>query len=226
MSENLHAKHRERMRKRYLATGENGFQDHELLELILFYAIPRKDTNEIAHRLLKRFQTLEGVFSASVDELVQVEDIGSQSAIFIKTVFDMHNRLLRDDERTSYTTYEEIGELLLKRYKHIEVETMMLFLFDKKGRISREAIIAIGNSDDAMFNMKNIVSIAAAQGAYFAVVAHNHPSGNPKSSFDDKVSTLQIKEALENLDVRLKEHYIIADGAYSGLFHDDYTMKH
>ena len=87
MSENLHAKHLERMRKRYLATGENGFQDHELLELILFYTIPRKDTNEIAHRLLHRFQTLEGVFSASIDELTQVEDIGTQSAIFIKTVY-------------------------------------------------------------------------------------------------------------------------------------------
>ena len=225
MSENLHAKHRERMRKRYLATGENGFQDHELLELILFYTIPRKDTNEIAHRLLHRFQTLEGVFSASIDELTQVVDIGPQSAIFIKTVFDMHNRLLRDDERTTYTTYEEIGEMLLKKYKHIEVETLVLFLFDKKGRINREAIISVGNSDEAMLNMKNIVAVSASQGAYFAVVAHNHPSGNPKSSFDDKVSTLQIKEALENLNIKLKEHYVIADGVYTGVFHDDYTMK-
>lgn len=72
MSENLNAKHRERMRKRYLATGENGFQDHELLELILFYTIPRKNTNDIAHRHLHRFQTLEGVFSASVDELMRL----------------------------------------------------------------------------------------------------------------------------------------------------------
>jgi DNA repair protein RadC len=104
-------------------------------------------------------------------------------------------------EGCDYTTYEEIGELLLKKYKHIEVETLMLFLFDKKGRINREAIISVGSSDEAMFNMKNIVAVSASQGAYFAVVAHNHPSGNPKSSFDDKVSTFQIKEALENLNI-------------------------
>ena len=76
-----------------------------------------------------------------------------------------------------------------------------------------------------MLNMKNIVAVSASQGAYFAVVAHNHPSGNPKSSFDDKVSTLQIKEALENLNIKLKEHYVIADGVYTGVFHDDYTIK-
>ena len=142
----------------------------------------------------------------------------------LKTKTNKANRLLRDDERTTYTTYEEIGELLLKKYKHIEVETLMLFLFDKKGRINREAIISVGSSDEAMFNMKNIVAVSASQGAYFAVVAHNHPSGNPNSSFDDKVSTLQIKEALENLNIKLREHYIIADGTYSGVFHDDYTM--
>ena len=223
MSENLHAKHRERMRKRFLETNSDGFSDHELLEILLFYAIPRKNTNDIAHRLLNRFGSFEGVFSASIDELTQVEDIGETSAIFIKTVFALHKRMLIDEMPDTYKTFEEIGELFVKKYKYIKNETMMFLIFDKRGRICRELTIASGDSDSASVDMKKMIAAAACKEAYFAAVAHNHPSGLQKFSFDDEYVTITIRETLQTMGIKLVDHYLITDGEYKGMLNGNFA---
>ena len=217
MSEQLHAKHRERMRTRFVETNAAGFSDHELLELILFYAIPRKNTNDIAHRLIHHFGSFEGVFCASTDELQQVEGVGASAAVYLKSIFAAHNRMMLSTERETYKTYEQIGELFVKKYRHINIETMILLLFDKKGRICREVTIAAGDTNGASVDMKKIASACACENACFAAVAHNHPSGNIKSSFDDEYVTVNINDALQNMRVKLIDHYIIADGNYQGI---------
>ncbi len=217
MSENLHAKHRERMRARFIETNAAGFSDHELLELILFYAIPRRNTNDIAHNLIHHFGSFEGVFCASIDELQQVEGIGATAAVYLKSIFAAHNRMMLNTEHETYKTYEEIGELFVKKYRHINTETMILVLFDKKGRICREVTIAVGDTNGASVDMKKLAAACACENASFAAVAHNHPSGNIKSSFDDEYVTVNINDALQNMRVKLIDHYIIADGNYQGI---------
>lgn len=221
-TKNVHAGHRERMRDRFEGSRGKGFEDHELLEMLLFYAIPRGNTNDIAHMLLQKFGSLEGVMSSSLEELSMIKGIGKNSAILIKIAFELHMRMLCDTGKDeTYTTYDEIGEYLLKLFLHIRVETVILLLFNKKGKIIKTATLATGNGDRASIDMKELVTVSATGGASSAVIAHNHPSGRAEPSFDDRVVTLQVEEILRSLEIKLVEHYVIADGVYSGVKHNN-----
>ena len=116
--ENVHAGHRERLRTRFIEDGEH-FETHELIELLLGYSIPRRDTNRLAHILLNRFGSFEGILSADMDELISVEGIGPKSAIMIKLIDELHSRSdkTKGTDRTVYNTEEKIGKLLLKKYR-------------------------------------------------------------------------------------------------------------
>lgn len=223
MAENLHSKHRKRMKKRFIETNSDGFSDHELLEMLLFYIIPRKNTNDIAHRLLNLFGGFEGVFSASIADLIQVEDVGEISAVFIKNMFAIHKRMLIDNMPDTYKTFEEIGELFVRKYKYIKNETMMFLIFDKRGRICRELTIASGDSDSAAVDMKKMISAASCDEAYFAAVAHNHPSGVQKFSFDDEYLTVTIRDTLQTIGIKLVDHYLITDDTYKCMINGSFT---
>ena len=219
---NVHVGHRARMRNRFENTRGKDFQDHELLEMLLFYAIPRGNTNDTAHLLLQKFGSLEGVLSSSIEELSMVKGIGRNSAILIKTAFELHIRMLCDTGKDeTYTTYDEIGEYLLKLFLHIREETVILLLFNKKGKIIKTTTLATGDGDRAPIDMKKLVTVSAMVGASSAVIAHNHPSGRAEPSFDDRVVTLQVEEILRSLGIKLVEQYIIAEGIYSGVKHSN-----
>lgn len=224
MADNIHAQHRERLRNRYLNSDQQGFADHELLELLLFYSIPRRNTNDIAHELLNKFGSLEKVMSARVEELIQVDGIGMNSAILIKTVFDMHNRVLKNfDKSETFVTYEQIGDYFLKFFKHINVETMILLLFDRKGRIHRTVTVASGDCTSAVVDMKTMLSSLISVSAYSAAIAHNHPNGCLEFSFDDKFATIQIEEIFKTMGIKFIDHYVIAENKYLGIKHSDCT---
>ena len=221
-NKNIHAGHRGRLKKRFAETQGKGFEDHELLELFLFYSIPRNDTNATAHMLLDRFGSLEGVMAASTEELIQVDGIGKSTALLIKAGFELHMRMLCDvPKNATFNTYEEIGEHVVKLFTHIKTETVMLLLFDKKGRIIRTSTIAAGNTDRAMVDMRKLLTFSIADGASKAAMAHNHPSGVTDASFDDRVITMQVEELLRSLGIKLVEHYIVADGNYAGIKHNN-----
>lgn len=223
MAEDLHQYHRERMRNRIINYGLDSFEDHELLEVLLYSAYPRKNTNDIAHRLLRRYNGFKGIFSAEIDDLMLVEGIGRNTAVMIKVFDKVLRRLQMESTPKYFSTYEEIGELFTLKLANEKVEKMILLLFTKRGELCREIEVASGSDSKALVNIKKLVSSAACAEAHFAAVAHNHPNGILRSSFDDKKVTVYIRDLLKSLGVNLVDHFIVADGKYTGILKDDNT---
>lgn len=221
MAESIHKKHRNRVREKFKRCGGAAFHDHELLEMMLFYSIPRGDTNETAHRLLERFGTLEKITNASIAELEMVDGVGEKTAIYLKMLFEYHYRVLTQvGKGQTFTTYEEIGDYFLKLFTHISVETMMVILFDKKGRITRTLSVATGDFVGARVDMKALIASAISESAHAVAVAHNHPSGVLSPSLDDRFITTEIDNIMRSLSVKFIDHYIVSENGYIGVNHD------
>lgn len=213
----LHAAHRERMREKLAVSGASVFNDHELLELLLFGAMPRVNTNSIAHALIDRFGSLPAVLRATISELTQVDGVGPASAALIKTAFELHVRLSAETEETVYTTFEDVGELFLREYAESDVERVTLALFDKRGHNTLCRVISKGSPDGAPFDTREMVSLALHPSTAFAAIAHCHPSGLAMPSAADQIATRQAQTAFDSIHVKFIDHYIIADGRYVGI---------
>lgn len=226
-SENLHANHRARMRERFLNGGADTMQDHELLEMLLYYAIPRQNTNPTAHMLLNRFQQLDKLFAASPSELKQVEGVGEMVAVLMKLVFELHKRMTRGahPQEQTYTTYDEIGEYLLDQFVGEQAEQLMLILLDKKGRIDRSVFISEGTADFTAFDLKKIVESLSSKAAVRAVLAHNHPSGVAVPSYEDHQVTIDCEEVCALLGIELFEHFVVTEDTYVGIKRDRFGLK-
>ena len=130
----IHAGHRQRMKERFLAGGLDGFSDHEVLELILFYAIPRRDVNELSHRLVERFGSFRAVFDADYEDLCKVDGIGENAAILIKLMSESFRKYALSDGKDVmlYDTLQKVGEYAVKLYIGVSVEKLYALLFDNK----------------------------------------------------------------------------------------------
>ena len=186
----LHDGHRQRSKRRYLALGAEGLEDHQLLELLLFYAIPRQDTNETAHRLIQRFGSLQGVLHAAPEELTSVEGVGENAAVLVRLVGDM--------------------ELLAGEKK----EMLYQVCLDAKGKLLTCRCISKGSVAASPVSVRQVVENALYAGASSIILAHNHPSGVALPSQQDLLVTRQIQEALSPLNIRLADHVVVADSDY------------
>lgn len=214
--ENIHAKHRERMRARFLKGGYAQMADHEKLELLLFYACARKDTNPLAHRLLHRFGSLAGVFDAPYQELLEVDGIGEVGATLLKLV-PMFLRDYESDKLSQVRLHDgdAIGSYLVKQfigYEHQEV--LMAVGLNRKGSVISCAILAEGSIDTLPIYVRKIAEHAIRSCADSIILAHNHPSGNLIPSVQDVQVTRDVFHALQLLQIPLRDHYIISGRDY------------
>ena len=216
----VHDGHRERKKAQYRRCGSDPFADHELLELLLFFAIPRVDTNPAAHALLDRFGSLQAVFAASVEELEQVPHIGPNAALLISMIPALHRRAMVSaaNSEVILDTRIRIGEYFRELLSTETREVMYQLCLDAKGR--RRNIYKVGEGDIASvtLNKRQIVENAINSKAAMVALAHNHPSGVAFPSPEDREATLQIQDALEVIDVRLVEHIIVADNDYISMW--------
>jgi DNA repair protein RadC len=222
----IHDGHREKMRQRYLKSGLDSFADHEALELLLYYAIPRQDTNPIAHALMERYDSLSAVLKAPVEDLQKVSGIGESAAILLNLVTQLNTKArLSDAEReTVLNSLESVGNFLLNRFAEERNEVVYQLCLDRKGKLVACKRLGEGSVTNAELDIRKVVENAILTSASAVILAHNHPSGIALPSQDDYAATDRTKAALKTIGVELVDHIIVADGDYVSLASSGYLM--
>ena len=211
----LHDGHRQRLIQRFLEEDLDNFESHNVLELLLFYAIPRKDTNELAHVLIDTFGSLKGVFDAPYEELVKVNGIGPNAAALLKLVPSLTRTYYSSDARGMILdTSEKSGEYFLPYYIGQTEEVVRLACLDAGGKVISNQIRHRGSANAAEVNIRKIVNIALRNNAMGVILAHNHPGGLPLPSEEDVATTKSIREALIPMGILLMDHIIVAGQDY------------
>lgn len=207
----IHDGHRERLRRKFLSDAT--LEKHELLELLLFYVIPRRNTNEIAHRLLDRFGSLRQVFSADLSQLLRVEGVGPRTALFLKVIAATGAATYteRACKLRRISTEEELHRYLSGLLLPSSVEEVYLLLFSGNGRLIHTERLATGLAWSSQFSLRKAVQLACRHHAATAILAHNHPEGIAVPSAQDVESTLRFRQALSLANVSLINHYIVCE---------------
>lgn len=207
-----HSGHRKRMKNKYLAHGLDVFETHEILELALYYAIPMKDTNPIAHRLLDKFGSLSAVMDAPLDILVEC-GITENAAIFLKLIPDLLSVYMDDkfNNTEKVITVDNLPKKFINKFLGKNYEMVYLLLMDSKFKELYCGIVSKGSITNADVNIPKVCELAVRYCARYAVIAHNHPSGICLPSNADLKVTARLYQALNVINVELLDHYIVAD---------------
>ena len=220
----IHDGHREKMRQRFLKGGLDSFADHEALELLLYYAIPRRDTNPIAHALMERYGSLSAVLAAPVEDLKKVEGVGESAAILLKLAPQLYRKAKMSDaeQETILSSVERVGAYLLERFAGEKNEVVYQLCLDRKGKLLVCKKLGEGGVTSADLDIRRLVENALLTGASSVVLAHNHPSGVALPSRDDYAATDRAKTALNVVGVALTDHIIVADGDFVSMADSGY----
>ena len=223
--ENIHEKHRERLRNLYKNFGIDSFSDHEVLEMLLYFSIPRKDTNETAHKLINKFGSLSAVLEANAHDLLSVSGIGAKSAEHISYTGAVI-RAYENDKAKQYAILEASSELsdpktikniLTGLFSGIKNEAFYLIFLNTRKKIIGKEKLTEGTIDTAEVYSRNVITAALRANAHSVIMAHNHLSGNPYPSNSDLSTTRVVQNALRTINVQLIDHYIIGGKEVSGI---------
>ncbi len=212
---NVHEGHRERLRQRFLNEGLDGFQDHNVLELLLFYSIPMKDTNKEAHALIDTFGSLSAVFDADYEALCEVNGIGERTASLIKLVPSLFNKYETDKLNHSeviLNSSELAAKYAAPYFKGITEEKLYVMCLDSKCKLLSICLVSDGTVDESRVNTRKIIELAYKNKASNVILVHNHPSGVTAPSNSDINTTIGMVDLLEDVGLRLNDHIIIGHG--------------
>ena len=220
MSDHLHDGHRDRVKDKFL---ESGFTKetpaHEILELVLFYSVPRKDTNELAHKLLNEFGSLSGVLNARPEQLMKFPGITKNTAVLFKMILEtarVYNIEVASD-RNVFKSSEEIGEYIFGQFVGVPDEKFGLLSLSNNGKLLSYDIVSVGDISSVGVSTRKVIEIVLRSRATTVVIAHNHPGGLALPSATDLETTKRIAEALKHIGVHLYDHIIVADGDFVSL---------
>lgn len=224
--ENIHRGHREKMRQRFLKGGLEHFADHEALEILLYYAIPRQDTNPIAHRLMERYGSLSAVLTAPVEDLKKVEGVGESAAVLLLLAGQIGRKARLSDvaQSRALTDVESVGAYLLERFAGEIHEVVFQLCLDRKGKLLACKRLNDGGASSATLDVRKMVENAILTSASTVILAHNHPSGIALPSDDDCAATTRAVRALETIGVTLADHIIVADGDFVSMAQSGYLV--
>ena len=215
-TESIHKGHRDRLKQRFLEEGLDNFTDIQVLELLLFFAIPVKDTNPIAHALLDHFGSLSQVLEADVEELKKVPGIKDHAATLLALVTQLcrYYQVNCAQQNQILTTLEDCGRYLVPRFFGRTKETVFLLCLDAKCKVLCCKEIGEGSVNAASISVRKVVETALNANATSVVLAHNHPSGLALPSDEDVLTTKRLHNALQAVDIVLADHMVVADGDY------------
>lgn len=205
-----HSGHRQRLRESFLKGGLQSFPPHNVLELLLFYAVPRQDTNELAHTLINQFGTVSGVLNAPYEELVKVKGLGENGAVLLKLIpelmsiytVDLHSKKTMDNAKT-------VCDYFYGCYIGVNSEQLRVCCLDDKLGIISCNVIADGGVNTLSLNVRKIVEEVYRNNASLILIAHNHPNGKAVPSDEDIKSTRQLYNILSGVGITLLDHIIV-----------------
>lgn len=211
---NIHEGHRNRLKQRYMAEGLDNFDPINVLELLLFYCVQRKDTNPLAHRLLERFGSLADVLDASPAELMQVKGVTEHIATFLSMISDLNRYYLVDNAQKIkiLNTTEDSCKYVTPLFENRKQETVFLLCLDAKCKVLCCKNLGEGSVNSANISVRKIVETAMNANATSVILAHNHPSGLAIPSEEDIQTTMRLARALNLVDIVLADHIIVAGG--------------
>lgn len=215
--------HRERVRKKFLENGFNGLEDYEILELLLFYVIPRKDTKAIAKELIKKFKNLANVIKADTLELKTIDGLGASSITFLKMMGALPEKIYKDelknqklikDDKNKITDKEALLKFLRNKIGYEDVEKFYVIYLSSSNEVIAFEESSSGTLDRSSIYPREIYKRVIMENAKSIIIAHNHPSGNTCPSKCDIDITNEIAKGLKNFGALLLEHIIITRDSY------------
>ena len=208
---NVHAGHRKRMRESFIKRDFDSMPEHEILEVLLFYAHPRNDTNALAHTLINTFGSLENVLSAPYEELIKVDGVGDNAAVLLTLFSRLALRYVASiDSDDAYKTDDEVTKMIVSKLANEQKEKVLVVLFDKKDKMLNIVEIASGGIDDASFRPRALLEPIFRCEATKFILAHNHPQGFAVPSMADVKTTEKVKEVVSELDTIFADHIIVS----------------
>lgn len=211
----MHEGHRERLRKTFLSAGEDALHDHQLLELLLTYAIPRRDTNPLAHMLLKSYGSLEKVLTADPQELMLLPGIGEQAAVLLSLAGVLSGRCTKAMPQKRPCLGQPAAAIGYCRglFFGAKYEEIYAISLDAKNMLLHTDKIASGTLSETTLYPRLVLEHALRHGAAAVILAHNHPSGDPTPSPEDVSATRKVYEALGSIGIKLLDHLIVGKNA-------------
>ena len=215
--DSLHKGHRERLRKKALKNGLENLEPHEVLELLLFHAIPRHDTNPIAHKILNKYNgDLSRVFGADMDELKKVDGVGDNAAFLIH-MLPQFMRIMNSskwEKGVTLGTSDEMGAFALDLCTGLKRECFCVVCLDSNRKLLTYDIMEYGTVNEVNLYLRKIVEYAIKENAVNVILIHNHPNGSVLPSPADKRNTIRIADALSSLATTVVDHIIVADNTF------------
>lgn len=213
-----HFGHRKRIREKYLKSSIELFQDYEILELLLTYAIPRKDTKIEAKNLIKKFGTIENVLKAKEEELLKIEGIGKSTISFLKLMGELptvfYKNKIRESENILIKSKDNLIRFLREKIAFEKIEKFFVLYLSSSNELLAYEEKSSGTIDRSSIYPREIYKDVIKYNAKAIIIAHNHPSENLKPSRSDLDVTKELAEGLKNFDALLLEHIIITKTSY------------
>ncbi len=213
--------HRTRLRSRFLSDEGKSMPDYELAELILTYALPRRDVKPLAKALIKRFGSLAGVLNASASQLQDVDGVKENTAVLFKVIRTAARRLfwaeLASADKPVISNWDAMIDYCRSEMAHLDVEEFRIIFLDVKWQVVGEEIMQRGTINQVAIHPREVVKRAMERKASAVILVHNHPSGDVKPSRADVDMTKQIKIALESINITLLDHLIVSKNNYASL---------
>ena len=208
---NQHSGHRKRMRDKFSQMSPSCFEDHEIVEMLLYYVFTRHNTNEMAHELLDRFGSIKGLLDATSEELMDVPMIGEKAAMLVQLVSELLRRYYTGiDKREHFSSIDKIGRFFAYKFAGIGVESVCALLLDNSLGFIDCKMVYQGSVNSAKFDLDKLYQYAFSKKAANVIVAHNHPRGLTIPSEDDKAITRILAQGFGHLGINLAEHIIVS----------------
>jgi len=202
----------ERPREKLIEQGAAALSDAELLAIFLRVGVVGKSAVDLARDLLNKFGSLNGIFAAAESELSQVHGIGSSKYVQLQAIFEMSRRALGEElqQRDVFQSPQQVRDYLVLRLGSLTREVFMVMFLDAQNRLNATEEMFSGTLTQTSVYPREVVKRAMHHNAAGVIFAHNHPSGAAQQSSADELLTRQLKQALELVDVRVLDHFIVA----------------